>query len=397
MKRVAMFSDVSTGVLVTVLMTASLALLTGCGENDHFPTSSAAYPRDGSLRLNHIQVLGTHNSYHIQPRPALFQALLAFGNLAQAWQYSHPPLDQQFETQGIRQIELDVFADPAGGLYANRVGLRLIHQPTASGIPELSQPGFKVLHVQDLDFESTCWTFVECLQTVKSWSDMHPEHVPIMILVEAKDDLLPVGLTGGAVPIPIGPAEFDALDAEIRSVFPIADIITPDEVRGDHATLEEAIRTDGWPTLGQSRGRVFFTLDNAAKRDAYIAGHPSLQGRILFTNAEPGDPDAAFVELNDAVSDHTKIQQTVAAGYIVRTRADADTVEARTNDTTTRDAAISSGAQFVSTDYPVPDPQLGTDYQVTIPMGTPARCNPITAPPDCTASDIENPAYLQTR
>jgi hypothetical protein len=379
------------------LAVVGVVLLAGCGDDDQFNPTSVAYPRDNSLRLNQIQVLGTHNSYHVQPRPALFEALLRFGTLAQAWQYSHPALDQQFETQAVRQIELDVSADPVGGLYANRAGMKLIHQPTASGIPELSQPGFKVLHVQDLDFESTCWTFVECLRTLKSWSDAHRGHVPIMILVEAKDDPLPIGVTGAAPPIPIGPAEFDALDAEIRSVLPAQQIITPDEVRGSHATLEEAIKTDGWPTLAQSRGRVLFTLDNAAKRDAYLEGHPSLVGRILFTNAEPGDPDAAFVELNDAVPDHDKIRQTVAAGYIVRTRADADTVEARSGDTTTRDAAISSGAQFVSTDYPVPDPQFGAGYQVTIPMGTPARCNPINAPPGCTSLDIESPAYLRSR
>src|SRR3989337_1117529 len=28
---------------------------------------------DNCMRLNHVQVLGTHNSYHIQPRPALLQ------------------------------------------------------------------------------------------------------------------------------------------------------------------------------------------------------------------------------------------------------------------------------------------------------------------------------------
>jgi len=379
-------------------MLAALVALGGCGEDQTRGTTAAAtYPQDDTLRLNQIQVVGSHNSYHIQPRPELLNVLLRFGNLAQGLEYAHPPLDQQFESQGVRQIEIDVWADPHGGLFANRAGLTVVHEPTASGIPELSQPGFKVLHIQDIDFESNCWTFVECLQTVKSWSDAHPGHVPIMILIEAKDDALPIPLAGAAVPVPIDTAQFDALDAEIRSVLPPAKVITPDEVRGPHATLEEAILTDGWPTLRKSRGRVLFTLDNAAKRDAYIAGHPSLAGRVLFTNAEPGDPDAAFVEINDSVPDYARIQQTVRAGYIVRTRADADTVEARANDTTTRDAAIGSGAQFVSTDYPVPDPTIGTDYQVTLPRGMPALCNPLTAPPSCTALDIENPAHLSAR
>ena len=44
-----------------------------------------------------------------------------------------------------------------------------------------------------------------------------------------------------------------------------------------------------------------------------------------------------------------------------------------------RDAALTGGAQFVSTDYEVPDPRFGP-YVVKIPGGTPARCNPVTAP-----------------
>jgi len=62
-----------------------------------------------------------------------------------------------------------------------------------------------------------------------------------------------------------------------------------------------------------------------------------------------------------------------------------------------RDAALASGAQWISTDYPVPNPAFGTGYQVMIPMGTPGRCNPVSAPPDCTSLDIENPQDLSSR
>jgi len=81
---------------------------------------------------------------------------------------------------------------------------------------------------------------------------------------------------------------------------------------------------------------------------------------------------------------------------LVRTRADADTVQARTDDTTMRQAALTGGAQFVSTDYEVPDPRFGP-YVVKIPGGTPARCNPVTAPPACRPTDIENPRYLSAK
>lgn len=362
----------------------------GCGDDD--PSLSPRYPRDHQLRLNQVQVLGSHNSYHLQPAPevlAFFQRIAA--DLARGVEYEHLPLAQQFSAQGIRQIELDVFADPAGGLYKDPYALRALRLPRPD-VPELLEPGFKVLHIQDLDFRSTCYTLVRCLGIIKEWSDAHPTHLPITILVEAKDDRLPG--TAFVNPIPIRAAQLDALDAEIRSVLPPSKLITPDDVRGPHATLEEAILTDGWPTLAQSRGKLLFALDNEGiQKTEYLQDHPSLRGRVLFTSSRPGAAESAFIKLNSAIGSFAEIQRVVAAGYIVRTRADGDTQEARDNDTRTRDAALTSGAQFVSTDYPVPDLDF-SDYQVEIPGGMPARCNPISAPPQCTTLDTENPAYL---
>lgn len=348
--------------------------------------------RDNELRLNQIQVLGSHNSYHIQPRPevmAFFRRLSA--DLARGVEYTHLPLDEQFSNQGIRQIELDVWADPDGGKFRDPRALRLTRLPPPD-VPELLEPGFKVLHIQDLDFVSTCYTFVSCLETIKAWSDAHPHHLPIMILVEAKDDELPGNVW--VVPIPIRAAQLDALDAEIRSVLPPSQLITPDDVRGSHDTLEEAILTDGWPTLAESRGKILFALDNEGiQKTEYLRDHPSLRGRILFTSSRPGAPESAFIKLNSSIGDFEEIRRVVADGYIVRTRADADTEEARSNDTRARDAALSSGAQFVSTDYPVPNLALSS-YRVTIPGGAPARCNPISAPPECTSLEVENPSAL---
>jgi len=255
----------------------------------------------------------------------------------------------------------------------------------------LCKAAYRILHVQDIDYYTNCQTFVECLSQVRAWSEAHPLHAPLMIQVEAKDDVLPAGLGFDfVVPVPIGPAEMDAIDYEIRSVFPPAALITPDDVRGSHATLREAIEQDGWPTLAESRGKVFFCFDNEnATKTFYLNGHPSLRGRIMFTSSAPPADEAGFVKLNDPLGDFARIQEYVGQGYIVRTRADADTVQARTGDTTMRDAAITSGAQFVSTDYPVPDPRFGTGYMVEIPGGMPARCNPISAPAECVAGDIE--------
>jgi len=186
---------------------------------------------DACVRLNQVQVLGTHNSYHIRPAEPLWSALLGISSIFNQLEYTHPPLADQFGIEGARQIEIDVFADPMGGLYRVRHGLIYVNQDPV-GPAELDQPGFKVLHLQDIDFLSRCLTFVDCMTDVKAWSDTHPHHLPIMILIEAKDDVLPDPFNLGFVtPIPIGSALFDDLDAEIRSVFPPEQLITPDDVR----------------------------------------------------------------------------------------------------------------------------------------------------------------------
>lgn len=346
------------------------------------------------VHLNQVQVIGTHNSYHVQPVPDVFEALLRVSRDFLAWEYTHRPLKKQFGKQGIRQIELDVYSDSVGGLYSSRAGLLVLMRDPESGIRELDEPGFKVLHVQDLDFETRCFTFVDCLKDVKRWSDRNPKHLPIMIMVEAKDEEImdPLAL-GFVVPEPIGATEFRALDAEILSVFPREQIITPDDVRDGAETLEEAVLAGGWPTLKEARGRVLFSLDNAGdKRTAYLDGNLSLEERILFTNATPGEPDAAFVKVNDPLGDSELIPDLVESGYIVRTRADGDTDQARTGDTTQRDAAIASGAHYVSTDYPVENPDFETGYSVGLPDRPalePGRCNPLNAPPGCRSGSLE--------
>jgi hypothetical protein len=251
------------------------------------------------------------------------------------------------------------------------------------------------LHLQDIDYRSNCLTFERCLREVKEWSDAHPTHVPIPILVQLVDDplVIPGAPLPFTTPVKWDTTQMNTLDREIRNVFTPCDVITPDDVRGHHRTLEDAVLKQGWPTLTSSRGKVMFLMDNAGDyRTAYLAGHPSLHGRELFTNSTPGQPDAAFVKENDPTgTNFSRIQNEVRAGYLVRTRADADTVQARTGDTTIRDAALASGAQIVSTDYPVAGiaARFGTDYVAQLPGGAVARCNPINSNRRCSDADLE--------
>ena len=117
--------------------------------------------------------------------PAVRSLIAAAGeHQAEALDYSHPPLAEQFTTQGVRQIELDVFHDPEGGRYAEPAARKILRgmgrdpgpDPDANGV--LRRPGMKVLHVPDVDYRSTAPTLVDALKQVRSWSRPIPGTFP---------------------------------------------------------------------------------------------------------------------------------------------------------------------------------------------------------------------------
>lgn len=352
-------------------------------------------PPGGAIRLNEIQVIGTHNSYHRAPCPAVMDLVAAAGkNRAEAIDYTHPALADQFSRLGIRQVELDVFADPEGGRFSRPAARSIVKaqrkdagpDPNEAGV--IDKPGLKVLHLPDFDYLSTAPTFADALKQVRAWSRDHPRHVPILILVELKDEATP------GLPTRLAPFDaktLDAVDAEIRAAFAPSEMFAPDDLRGRSKTLPDAVRDRGWPSLDSVRGKVMFALDNeGAIRDRYLDGHPALAGRAMFATAPSLDhPAAAWFKINDPVGDFDKIRDAVRRGYLVRTRADADTLEARRNDPARRDRALASGAQFVSTDFPAARPEFST-YRVSLPEGVVARSNPVSRP-DGPGGDLEPP------
>jgi hypothetical protein len=349
------------------------------------------------LAINHIQVIGSHNSYHLRPEQALFDTILGLSaGLAESIEYSHRSLTEQLEDFGIRQLEIDVFADPDGGLFTTPAANPLVGIVNSDD-PALLEPGFKVLHTQDFDYASSCLTLVLCLREVQVWSASNPNHLPVMIMLEIKFQSVPDAAAEAGVELPlplpwtqpIAPtvALLEDLDAEIRSVFDAARLIEPDDVRGGAETLEAAILGVGWPSLAESRGKVMFTMtDGGSIRDLYVAGSPSLEGRPMFTNGTPGQPDAAFVRFDDP-SD-AGLDAAVLAGYLVRTRTDAPTADARENDAARRDRALATGAHFLSTDYYAPSVFFDSSYVVGLPAGVVARCNAVNAPATCTDADL---------
>ena len=339
------------------------------------------------LAMNDVQTVGSHNSFKARIPAAVMAKIRGIEpKLADGLDYYHLPLAQQLDA-GVRQLELDIFADPQGGRYADPKGeawARAAGERTGFDRAAMLKPGFKVFHIPDVDYLSTCPTLVRCLGEVDRWSRAHPDHLPIMITINAADT--PSGRPGITTPLPLdSPKLLDALDAEIRSVLPDRRLITPDEVRGDKATLREAVRSRGWPALSAARGRIYVLLDvRAAVSDLYRSGHPSLAGRAMFGWYPDDQAESAIQIVQDPLVDGDRIRNWVAEGVVVRTRTDANTVEARRRDYTKAGAAMTSGAQAVSTDYypRAPDP-LHTGFSVTLPGQVMARCSPVRVPEGC--------------
>src|SRR5262249_9215119 len=130
------------------------------------------------LAINKVQVIGSHNSYKQAIDTALFRMFKEKNpKAAMGLEYSHVPLAEQLDL-GLRNLEIDVYADEKGGKYAHPKGLEweaAAHPPVYDAAGEMMQPGFKVFHVQDLDFRSNCYTFADCLRQLKAWSDAHPD------------------------------------------------------------------------------------------------------------------------------------------------------------------------------------------------------------------------------
>jgi hypothetical protein len=346
-------------------------------------STSAAPPR----AMNDVQVVGSHNSFKARiPAAVLAKIRAAEPKLADGLDYYHLPLAQQLD-RGVRQLEIDIFADPQGGRYADPAGEAWAKAAgEASGFDRAAmlKPGFKVFHIPDVDYLSTCVTLVRCLGEIDRWSRAHPDHLPIMLTINAADT--PSGRPGISSPLPLDSKDLlDALDGEIRSVLPGRRLITPDEVRGRAPSLREAVHQRGWPALATMRGRIFILFDvRKPVSDLYRDGRRSLAGRAMFGWYPEEEPESAIQIVQDPIADGERIRRWVREGVMVRTRTDANTVEARSHDHAKARAAMKSGAQAVSTDYypGAPDP-LHLRFAVTLPNGAMARCNPVRVAGGC--------------
>ena len=337
---------------------------------------------DANLRIDQLQLVGTAESYKQRPNASLMGLIRMGGKKdAEALDYGQPPITAQLDSD-VRALSFDVAYDPKGGAYKNPAGASMAMDLLPPDyVAAMARPGFKAVHVLDVDYQSSCLALGDCLKQVADWSAAHPRHLPIVITLHTNDVKTP--MPGATKPLPCDTAAMDALEGEVRAAFAPGQIITPDMVQGKHASLREAVLAHNWPKLGAARGKVIVVLDDStAKVNAYRGMRANLEGRAMFVATDAASPVAAFLSLPDPVKDESDIAAAVHDGFMVITRADADTREARTGSTARRDAAFRSGAQVVQSNFVVADPKI-EPYRVSLADNASAMCGKDLAPEGC--------------
>ena len=280
------------------------------------------------VKFNEVSFIGTHNSYQLaatKEYARVFQAIdtATFGLIsADRANFSMEPLTSQLEV-GIRSFELDI-----------------------QTVVENGKTGFTVSHIPFLDEPSNCYRLESALEEIKLWSDANPKHLPITLMIEPKEYLLPLRNMRGFT------ADYAAeLDTLLREVFGET-LLTPADMMGTHSSLKEMREQDDWLPLGDTMGEILVLLHDTSITHSYVMRDESIKTQAMFPMLSYGERDRSYASFildndpSDALSHKSELIDR--CHLIVRTRADSFT----NRDEKTAQAAIQSGAQILSTDYP---------------------------------------------
>lgn len=286
--------------------------------------------------LNKLQFMGTHNSYKLEASAISklvnkFTAGVIEGKEdTSIYDYIFEPVSDQLNN-GIRSFELDVLARTNGD--------------------------FVCSHHAIFDNASSCLNFELAVKELKLWSDANPDHLPVTVLVELKDWLLPVP----------GTKDFDTetMRALDKIIYETAgeNLFRPEDMLDGNETLQQALDLNGWPTLKELRGKIIFLLHPDSITQEYISSDMSMQSQSFFPmlggdskvtgtdikkNEKPWQDNVIMYMYNSPFAQLKSIQALKNANYFVRTRSDSYREISDDNVA----ASFESGANIISSDYP---------------------------------------------
>lgn len=287
-------------------------------------------PLDESIKLNEIQILATHNSYK-KTGAALGRLFVGLGDSfeeARALKYGYENLTTQFES-GIRSMEFDV---------------------------RMRKEQFVLTHVPLVDNSSVAPSFELALEEIYLFSTNHPNHIPIIILMEIKNDWMILDHALQHIQseqlLKLNTVIIDKLGNRL---------FQPNDMLESGKKLNETIQTTGWPSVFSLLGKVIFVLHPGDFTDMYYELDTSLETQPMFIGLYSNQIErhyASFVVHNQP--DVQTIRSLVDSNLIVRTRIDSGLVfnQQRYLD------AISSGAQILTSDFTIGRSDLKVDEMI---------------------------------
>ncbi len=280
------------------------------------------------VKYNEVAFLGTHNSYQLESTDEfkkLYEAVdvMTFSIVdSSKATFNMDTITEQLQL-GIRSLEIDVET-----VLTDEVSFVVCHDPL-------------------LDNTSSCYDFEKMLEEIKMWSDANPNHLPISIIIEPKQNVIPINNIRSFTL-----DYLNAFDALLREKLGDT-LLTPDDMMGDNESLKAMREADDWLSLGDTLGKVLVLLHDTNVTDDYIEQDETIRSQAMFPMLRYADRDesyASFIIDNEPDTAKRHKEESIDnCNLIVRTRADSFP-------TYSEDRYVSAnecGSQIISTDYPV--------------------------------------------
>lgn len=292
----------------------------------------------GGIKFNELRYIATHNSYQteaVDEYKKIFKNLseLTFGLISEKkGEFVSPTVSEQLNN-GIYSLEIDIETFDRDG----EISFTCMHSPT-------------------LDMTTSCYDFSLLLKEISMWSDNNPNHLPITIIVEPKSFF-----------IPLEDMKFFNLDYALAFDEALRaglgdKLFTPADMLRDYESFGAMRAADDWCEVEDMLGKVLILLHDCNVTEKYIETDSSLKSQAMFPMLREEDTDrdcASFLLINDPEDAFASSEEIIKDGkFVVRTRADQFTSVSQEN----RELALASGAQIVSTDYPVKSDLQEGDY-----------------------------------
>lgn len=292
---------------------------------------------DGDLKFNELRFVATHNSYQNESVSELQMwygvvGTLSFGAVPKnGGAFQTASLTDQLNG-GVRSLELDVETMRKNG-----------------------KTSFVCLHSPVLDMTTHSYDFALAMREIDLWSDMHPGHLPVTVIVEPKVAMLPLWNMDAFTL-----AYANTMDDLLKTVLG-EKLFTPADMLRGYETFAEMRKADDWCRVEDMCGKVLVLLHPTVVTNGYIRQDKTLRTQAMFPmlRASQAESDYAsfVVENNPLKAESDKERLIDREKCVVRTRPDSF----GKLDEEIHAAAKRSGAQILSTDYP-PLPGVETPF-----------------------------------